>query len=354
MSRADFHLTMTGIGSMPGKDAAGTCRLILENLEDMPFWPQLADSNPMEDMVMQQSGGLPGVRVREDGRDLLVSRDRLEEELTEFYERYIAEDVDAFSLGPDRAKGLYELLSAIKRGEGGAKGRFIKGQSAGPITMASAIRQPDGKPLLHDQELMEALVKALSIKLLWQVGVLAETGRRVVVFMDEPALSGVGSAFSAMDRDQVTGALAEIIQCLRERSDALVGIHCCDNTDWAMVLRAGPDIVSFDAFGYMESFLLYREPILEFLERGGGIAWGIVPTVGSAGGESPEDLRIVLEGGLSRICSWGVDRNELEARSILTPACGTGTMTPEAAARAIRMLPALKRAMGMGQQGPGG
>ncbi|MFP3929161.1 MAG: hypothetical protein ACLFUP_09670 [Desulfobacteraceae bacterium] len=345
MSNPHFDLTLTGIGSMPGTDPAGTCRLILDYLPDMPFWPQLADLGPMEDMVVQQSAGLPGLAIRQDGRGLEVSRACLEAELTWFYDRYLAEDVEAFSLGPDRAKGLYELLALIKRNGDHKTGRFIKGQSAGPFTMASSIKDSDGRALLYDQELMEALIKGLSIKLLWQVRTLEKTARRAIVFLDEPVLAGVGSAFSPMDRDQVTDALAEIISYLKKRSDALVGIHCCANTDWSMIFRANPDIVSFDAFGYMESFLLYREAIVEFLNSGGTIAWGIVPTTETDGLETAESLSQALEQAFSRVSGWGIDPQTLRQRSILTPSCGAGTLAPDAAAKSIRMLSAIKRLM---------
>jgi hypothetical protein len=51
-----------------------------------------------------------------------------------------------------------------------------------------------------------------------------------------------------------------------------------------------------------------------------------------------EDLFITLEEGLNRVYEWGIDPAMLSERSILTPACGMGTMTPEAAKRGFDLL----------------
>jgi len=149
---------------------------------------------------------------------------------------------------------------------------------------------------------------------------------------------GFGSAFSPIQRHEVIDMLRTVINYLRENADVLIGIHCCGNTDWSMLLEAGPDIINFDAFEYMDHFLLYEDDIVRFIEAGGAIAWGIVPTSGFKGDESVDDLLLRLEKGLKRISQWGVDADLIAQRSILTPACGMGTMTPDAAGAAMGLL----------------
>jgi hypothetical protein len=130
---------------------------------------------------------------------------------------------------------------------------------------------------------------------------------------------------------------------LRENSDTLIGIHCCGNTDWSMIMEAGPDIISFDAFDYMDHFLLYPDDIVRFLRGKGTVAWGIIPTSGFTGKESAGDLFSKIEEGLSRVHKWGIDPGMLAERSILTPACGMGTMEPESAKRGLGLLSQLSR-----------
>ncbi|MCK7469495.1 MAG: hypothetical protein MZU95_00855 [Desulfomicrobium escambiense] len=79
----------------------------------------------------------------------------------------------------------------------------------------------------------------------------------------------------------------------------LAGVHVCANTDWTLVLDSAADILSFDAYAYFDQFVIYREAIRRFLDRGGLIAWGLVPTL------SPEDLE--RETAEALFAQWAVE-----------------------------------------------
>ena len=54
-----------------------------------------------------------------------------------------------------------------------------------------------------------------------------------------------------------------------DSQDCLVGIHCCGNTDWSMLMDSGSiDIINFDAFEFQERFVLYADNLKSFLKRG--------------------------------------------------------------------------------------
>ena len=340
----EWSFATTGVGSVPSLRVEPTCRLILELFPEIPFWPQFVNLAPEEEMIPQFSEGLPGIRAGEDGKTLRVTTERLEEELTRFYEAFLNEEVEAFAVSPDHARGLYTMLEMI--GETPQTGNgLIKGQSVGPITFASSVTLEDGRYLLHDPGLLDAVVKGLSIKLLWQAEALGRTGRRPILFIDEPALSGIGSAFSAMNRDLVTEALREMMDYCRERSNAVMGIHCCANTDWSMVLAAGPDILNFDAYAYMDAFLLYPDEVVRFVEGGGTIAWGIVPTLDFHEEVTADDLQVRLEQGLERLSDRRVSRELLRARGMITSACGMGGMPVDSVETVLRLISELGKRM---------
>src|SRR3546814_20459007 len=61
---------------------------------------------------------------------------------------------------------------------------------------------------------------------------------------------------------------------------AMTGVHCCGEADWKVVLQSGPQILSLPlASGAVE----HAGAIGSFLERGGWVAWGAVPTTGPVG-----------------------------------------------------------------------
>jgi len=337
----NFHFKTTCIGSIPFQDIEPTCRKILEDPSLIPFWPQFVQRSYLEDMIIQYNEALPLIQINKEKKSLSISAsaDR-ESELVTFYDRFLAQDIDYFAISRTCAPGLYAMNEIIKQ-DGINEKHFIKGQTVGPVTFAAAVTSPDGKSIIHDPELLEAMTNGLAIKGLWQIMELKKSGKRPIIFLDEPYLSGFGSAFNPLQRHEVINILQSVINYLRENSDTLIGIHCCGNTDWAMLIEAGPDIINFDAYEYMDYFLLYPDDIVRFIREGGTIAWGIVPTSNFTGNETVEDLASKLDQGLKRIHEWGISPDTLAERSILTPACGMGTMTPEAAKRGLDLLSGL-------------
>ena len=341
----EFYFKATAIGSVPSLDVRNTCLQILSHLPEIPCWPQFVNRSHLEDMNIQFSEGLPLLRVDKEKRALICSNVGFESELTHFYEKFLADDVDAFSISNAYAPGFFELINWIKE-KPDHYGPYIKGQSVGPVTFAAGIPDPDGKSILYNPNILDAMVKGLAIKALWQVRELGRSGKSPILFLDEPYLSGFGSAFTTIQREEVISLIKEVIDYLRERTDTLIGIHCCGNTDWSMLIEAGPDIINFDAFGYMESFLLYPEEITKFIEGGGTIAWGIVPTSDLTGKETVDELCRKLEAGLKRIYEWGLKPETVARHSILTPACGMGSLEESSANHVLELLSKLARRFG--------
>ncbi|MBW2708178.1 MAG: hypothetical protein JRD04_02675 [Deltaproteobacteria bacterium] len=334
----NFGFTATGIGSVPFLEVEATCKEIIGLFPRMPYWPQFVKRSYLEDMSVQYSEGLPLLEVNEEKRTLSVSRTgERESELVAFYERVFSEDIESFAISEAYAPGLYTLMTFLGESHSDQES-YVKGQTVGPVTFTSGILGLDGKAIIHDPELSEAMVRGLAIKALWQVRLLEKSGRRPIIFLDEPSLSGFGSAFASIQRQDVIDKLQMMISYIKDHSDCLVGIHCCGNTDWAMIMAAGPDIINFDAFEFMEHFLLYPKDIASFLQEGGAIAWGIVPTSGFTGDESEKELLKKIAEGIDTIKKTGVVSQTIAERSIFTPSCGMGSMTSLNARSAMSLL----------------
>ncbi|MBN1847424.1 MAG: hypothetical protein JW932_02445 [Deltaproteobacteria bacterium] len=339
---SQFRLKATGIGSVPWTDINRTCSTILKQLPHIPFWPQFVQRSYFEDMIVQFSEGLPSLQIHGNEKRLTAHLDNVESELVTFYDHYLKDDLDYFAISREYACGLSEMVRLISQ-EPDRYGPYIKGQTVGPVTFAAAIKDPDGFSIIHHPDLVEATTKGLAMKALWQVKELSKTTKKPIIFIDEPYLSGFGSAFSPIERDDVIRLLKEVIDYLRDKSDACIGIHCCGNTDWSMIIETGPDILNFDAFSYMDYFLLYPEDITRFIQNGGTIAWGIVPTSDFSGNETIEGLFAKLKQGLARLYEWGLEPVTIANQSLLTPACGLGTMDPVDSEKVLNLLSGLSR-----------
>ena len=151
----NFHFMATGMGSVPYRGIESTCRDILEHLPSIPFWPQFVKRSHLEDMNIQYSEGLPLLEISEEKRALVISSmDNAESKLVAFYERFLAQDIDYFSISRSYAPGLYTLLELINQGTKN-DGPYIKGQTVGPITFAAGITDVNGKAILYNTELLD-------------------------------------------------------------------------------------------------------------------------------------------------------------------------------------------------------
>jgi len=99
------------------------------------------------------------------------------------------------------------------------------------------------------------------------------------------------------------------------------GIHLCGNPDWDFLLILDLDVLSLDVYANAEIFSSYAASVRRFLDRGGVIVWGIVPTGFEAfSKEEISSLIQHLENVWKILCSKGIDREQLIARSMLSPA----------------------------------
>jgi methionine synthase II (cobalamin-independent) len=333
----NFNCIATGIGSLPITDPDKAAALSLAYLAEAPIWPQLPQKNFREYMDGQYSESLPGLRLdAAKQRFYFDTTGDLNPELEKFFERYLAKDYGFFRLSEEYAAGFYALLRALQKGVP-VRTRFIKGHVTGPLTAGISFKDSEGKDIVHNDVLFDAVVKGLSMKAAWQIGELKRFGKPVIIFIDEPAMESLGSAFSAVSSEVVTEKLNEIIDTIHDLG-GIAGIHCCGNADWPLLFNTRIDILNFDAFGYMDKVLLYPVDIKKFLDRGGALAWGVVPTGEFTGNETADLLLDRLDNGMKRLESQGLKREALLHQCLITPSCGLGSLTPDKAEAILKLL----------------
>ncbi|MFA5310832.1 MAG: hypothetical protein WC355_00750 [Candidatus Omnitrophota bacterium] len=325
----------TGIGSLPHQDADLALDLIFKDLPGIPFWPQLPQRDLREGMVAQFSENMPCLRFGDSGV-YFDPRDK-EGELEKFYEKAIANDLDYFKISREYAPGLYRFYERLK-GEAFSKVELIKLQVTGPFTFAAAVNDENGVALMHDKVFMQAVIKSLNMKAFWQLDMFKEFGKKMAMFIDEPYLGCFGSAYTPLDKGGVVSSLAEFTDGLKSES-VMLGVHCCGNTDWSIFTGSKDiDIISFDAFDYLDKFVLYADDIRSFLSRGGVICWGIVPTKEFTGQEDVALLIRRIRQGIDSLVKKGVDERLLKERLLISPACGLGTFAAQKAERIFSLL----------------
>ena len=318
-----YPFIATGIGSFPHQDDKEVLRLVLRNFPHIPFWPQLPKRSFLEGMVLQYSEGFPSLRWNEREQRVWVDTSHgFDIEIDKFYQHLEKGELDPFKITEDFARGL-RILKDLSSEDNRTEIKYIKGQITGPVTFGLALIDQEGKSIFYDPTLREILIKHLSLKARWMEKRFNDLFPRIptILFFDEPSLSSFGSAFSSLNREDVTHSLSECFDAVK----GLKGVHCCGNTDWSVLLSTNLDILSFDAYGYLETLSLYPKELRTFLERGGILAWGIVPTSEAILKEDAQSLVKRFNEGVKNLFGKGIDQTLLQ-RVILTPSCGTASL----------------------------
>ncbi|MFA5629680.1 MAG: methionine synthase [Dehalococcoidales bacterium] len=336
MKDTGFNFLPTMIGSMPHKDAKEACSLVARFLKDIPCWPQLPNRSPKEGMAVQFSAGFPG--IIELGSDLLLDeKEDHSGELEQLYMAYIENDTDKFPITEEYAAGFYEFLN-----QPGLSPLAVKGQVTGPLSWGLSVKGSNGKAILYDEILSDAVAKLLRFKASWQEKRLSQISKNTIIFIDEPAMTSYGSAFFSLPKERIIALLQEVMDGI----SGLKGIHCCGNTDWSLVLSTGIDILNFDTYNFAESLTLYPEDVKAFLERNGAIAWGIIPTdEESIQKETIASLKDRLEEAMAPFTRKGIAFKQLAEHSLLTPSCGLAILKEEVAELALELLAGLSAEM---------
>lgn len=325
------------IGSMPGTDAATALGALAQFPLGIPTWPQLPKRSFKESMTVQYTEGFPGVRVDEPEKRIWVERDeKLLESMTAFYEAIVAENGSPFAVSDAYAAGLHAFVNARK----GERSSLIKGQVVGPFTFGFGLCDNENRPVWFDEQYRDIVVKGITMKSVWQAKQLAALADQVIIFLDEPIYSALGTpTYIGIENADVMAALNEITAALHA-AGAFVGVHCCGNMEWSLLAQTDIDIISFDAYSFGDKVALYAADIDTFLKRGGTLAWGIVPTdttehITQETGRSLCEKTLALE---NLFAGKGVGRNILRQNRIFTPSCGMGNLKDEDSERVLEML----------------
>lgn len=266
---SELTLECLAIGSLPCDNLDKAMEIVKRNFGNIPFWPQLTNVSTKEDMIIQFS-----------------------------------DDMSSFC-----SVSFPKFLELIKN----TKPHYAKGQVTGPNTLSFRIKS-------------NKLAQTLAQKALWQIKQIKSANPTTIpiIFIDEPSLASV-------QNQNATEMIKTVSDTIKENG-GISGVHCCGDCDWDIVIKAGVDIISFDAYSFTPS-----TAFVKFLANGGKIAWGIIPTKDtSAILDADLDKMIeIFENGVKNLTKFGIDEKIIIENSLVTPSCGAGSLSEELAEKAM-------------------
>jgi hypothetical protein len=288
----------TSIGSLPHDSADAAAALVLDRHPWLPAAPSLPRRSPLEGMIAQAAWGMPGVEVAPDGSLDLTLDD-------------IAPDTapsDA-TLAGEPFLGLRVFLAAVAGRSG-----WVKLQLTGPVTLGLALHAAG---LDAERAFVAAgtAVRARSEALL-ALAQQSVPDASLLVFVDEPGLAACMHPDFPIEPDRAVDLVSSTLATIEPH--AVTGLHCCGPADWRLVLQAGPQVLSapVDA-GLVEA----AGTIGTFLDQGGWVAWGAIPTDGPLGTTADRVWRQLCDRWCEMVRS-GCDPVLLRTQALITPACG--------------------------------
>lgn len=302
------NLLTTAMAVMPQTNVQEALSLALSL--DVPFWPQLPNFSYYEDMYVQAAEHFPGILLDMEKRTLRFSMDKFIAEFEETMSRF--EDPAYFDISAEYSVVYHSFLAQDL-----ADRPAIRGQLEGPISFGFNVLDQDDRPILFDDTIRPFMMEFMAKRINTQLARLKERNPNAFMFIDEPGLQFIFSAMSGYGEQKAKVDLDNFFAMV----DRPRGIHLCGNPDWDFLLHLDMDILSLDIYSNAEIFSSCAGSIQRFLDRGGVLVWGIVPTGYELfAKESLGFLAMKLEGVWQHLGKKGVDLEQLIAQSMLSPA----------------------------------
>lgn len=302
------NLLTTAMAVMPHRDVDRAMEAAFSL--DVPFWPQLPLLNYYEDMYVQASEHFPGIILNLEDRTLRFSTERFVLELEEVLARF--DEPEFFDISPTYSVVYHRFLQSDLAGR-----PAIRGQLEGPISFGLNVHDQNNRPILFDDTVRPFMLDFMARRVNVQLKRLKEINPNAFMFVDEPGLqfifSGMSGYNNLLARDDMESFFAQI-----ERPR---GVHLCGNPDWDFLLGLDLDVLSLDMHSNGERFVSYTGSIRKFLDRGGILIWGMVPTnFEPFEKETTESLERRLVELWQTLDRKGIDLEYLLSRSMLSPA----------------------------------
>jgi len=294
------NLQTTAMAVMPHKDVDRALDLALTM--DIPFWPQLPHVSYYEDMYVQAAEHFPGILLDMENRILRFSMEKFINEFEETMAHF--DEPEYFDISKEYSVVYHRFLEMDLSDR-----PAIRGQLEGPISFGFNILDQDKRPILFEDTVRSFMLEFMSKRINVQLERLKQ--------MNEPGLQFLFSALSGYDSTKAKNEMEEFFAMVQRPR----GIHLCGNPDWDFLLNLDLDILSLDIYQNGEIFASYSKSIKRFLDRGGIIVWGVVPT-----NFEPFEAENIntLEARLIEVWDFlidkGIDREFLISRSLISPA----------------------------------
>lgn len=267
------------LGALPYETIESTTRMAAKLFDKAPFIPVLPKISPLDTIVVHTLEGIPGIKFKDQKLVLKTTSNSYKTGLSKLdkaFNRADLEHLEHFAINAEFMEKFFQMIK--KFNPPNAVVNLL-----GPFTISQILMNAVEEQMLADKSFRKLFIQAVCVKALWIIEKIKEINPDTVpiIILEEPRFSQLGvlkRENEEITAELVTALFARTIEKLKE-AGAIVGIQCLEKCDWQIPIKAGADIISFDAYNNPNNLCIIPEQVTEFLERGGKINWGIVPVM---------------------------------------------------------------------------
>lgn len=304
-----------GVGSLPHRDANEAAAFCVAEF-GVATIPSLPRRSPAEGMIAQAVVGLPGVSLGPYG-SIAIDPSRVE-----------PSSPTRTELALDAFVGMTAFLDLARRSS--LDGAPVKWQFVGPVTLGVTLHRAG----LDTEVAFDVGLRAVREHLAHLSAAIAEALPRSpqLVVLDEPLLTDLMASDFPIPPDRAIDMMSSAMAAVTSTA-ALAGVHCCGPVDLATLLASGPGAISI---AVTDDVLDYTGYLSRFLDDGGIVVWGAVPTDGPVPGSAERHWRRLSDLWCALV-QQGCDAVRLRRQSMVSPACGLGAHSQDVASRIARL-----------------
>jgi hypothetical protein len=312
-----------GVGALPHRDVATAAAFSFAEF-GIATVPTLPRRSPAEALVAQAVVGLPGISLGQYG-SIAIDPTRVDD--TTAIRTDLAQDAFA------GLRGFLDLAASRQ-----LDGAPVKWQFVGPVTLGVALHRVG----LDVDTAFDVALRAVRSHLAHIATTLSDALPRSpqLMLLDEPWLVDLMQPDFPIPPDRAVDLMSSGMAALP--NDTLVGVHCCGTVDLATLLATGPRAISIPVG---EGLLDWSGYLARFLDDGGVIAWGVVPTDGPLPASSERSWRALSDLWCSLV-QRGCDPVKLRRQSLVSPTCGLGSHSVSVARRIARLTTEVGKRVG--------
>lgn len=267
------------IGALPYENLDTATTMQAKLFEQIPYLAFLPKIDKDDNIYKRTFSAIPGIKVSNKKVVLKANTNSFKQNLLKLDKAYNNPTLENLNPYAIESPFLEKFANLVKK----FKPQYACINLLGPFTVSQILVDSAEAQTLTDKSFRKLFIQAVCIKALWFIEKLKEYNRKTkpIIILEEPTFSQFGMLKRENEEitpELVTNLFARVIEKLQE-AGAIVAIQCFEKCNWQLPIKAGVDIISYDAYNNPNNLSIMPDDVIEFIKRGGKINWGIVPTL---------------------------------------------------------------------------